>query len=84
MTPDQLRDKMENISNFIRDAEGTVLGGQMVDMSSLDRDVALICNKVIALPPAQALELQPLMAEMIGNLERLSMALKDYKDNLKS
>ena len=82
MTPDQLRDKMENLSHFIRDAEGTVLSGQMVDMSGLDKDVALICNKVITLPPAQAMELQPLMAEMIGHLERLSIALKDYKDTL--
>lgn len=84
MTPDQLRVKMETLSNFIRDAEGTVLGGQMVDMSGLDKDVAVICNKVVSLPPAQAMELQPLMADMIGSLERLSIALKDYKDNLRS
>lgn len=84
MTPDQLRDKMENLSSFIRDAEGKVLSGKMVDMSSLDKDVAVICNKVIGLPPAKAMELQPLMADMIGSLERLSIALKDYKDNLRS
>lgn len=83
MTPEQLRTKMEELSRFIRDAEGTVLSGQMVDMSGLDKDVSFICNKVVSLPPDQAMELQPLMAEMIGHLERLSIALKDYKDHFK-
>ena len=83
MKSDEIRTRMEKLSVFIQDAESTVRGGKMVDLSGLDRDVALICNKAVALPPAEAHEIQPLMAEMIGNLERLSSALKDYKEDLK-
>ena len=60
-----------------------VRGGDMVDLSGLDRDVATICNKAVALPPDQAREVQPLMAELIGSLEQLSAALVAYKEDLK-
>ncbi len=83
MTPDQLRTKMEEINEFVLKAEDSVRDGKMVDLSGMDKNVAAICTRVIALPPAQAREMQPLMADMIGNLERLSTALKDYKEDLK-
>lgn len=84
MTADQLRKKMEDINEFIMDAQMKIQGGEMVNLTSMDKDVATICTRAVALPPAQARDLQPLMAEMIGNLERLSSILKDYKDTLKS
>lgn len=82
MTPDQLRRKMEEINDFVQDAETRVRNGEMVDLSGMDRDVAAVCTKAVALPSEQARDIQPLMAEMIGNLERLSTALKDFKDNI--
>ncbi len=84
MTPDQLRKKMEDINEFIMDAQMKIQGGEMVNLTSMDKDVVTICTRAVALPPAEARDLQPLMAEMIGNLERLSSILKDYKDTLKS
>lgn len=83
MTPDQLRTKMEDINTFVLDAQAKIQGGEMVDLTGMDKDVATICTRAVSLPPDQARELQPLMAEMIGNLERLSGILKDYKENLK-
>lgn len=83
MTPDDIRARMEKLAAFIQDTEDTVRGGTMVDLTGLDREVALICNRAVALPPAQARDIQPLMAELIGNLERLSTALRDYKEGLK-
>ncbi len=83
MTPDALRDKMQKLATYISDAETIVRSGKMVDMSSLDRDVSVICQQALSLPADKTSELQPVMAELIGNLERLSVALKDYKDNLK-
>ncbi|PZQ48455.1 MAG: hypothetical protein DI551_01505 [Micavibrio aeruginosavorus] len=82
MKVDEIRAKMEKLNQFILDSEITVLGGKMVDLGGLDRDIALICNKAVALPPPDARDMQPLMAAMIGNLERLSIALKDYKDEI--
>lgn len=83
MKAPEIRAKMEKLTEFIRDAEASVRSGKMVDLSGLDRDVAMICNKAIALPPVEARDLQPVMAELIGNLEHLSTALKDYKEDLK-
>lgn len=79
----EIRAKMEKLTDFIREAEATVRGGKMVDLSGLDREVAVICNKAVALPPLEARDIQPIMAELIGNLEHLSSALKDYKEDLK-
>jgi hypothetical protein len=83
MSFDVLRAEMEKLSVFILDSEEQVLSGKMVDMSGLDREVTILCRKALSLPLAQAAEIQPLMAELIGHLERLSIALKNYRDNIK-
>lgn len=82
MTPDEIRVKMEKINRFILDSETAVRDGNMVDLAGLDKDVADICSQSVALPPEQGRDIQPLMADMIGNLERLSEALKDFKSGL--
>ncbi len=79
----EIRKKMEDLNNFIQDAEIALRDGKLKDLGGLDRDIGVLCTKAVSLPPAEARELQPLMAELIGNLERLGMALKDFKDNLK-
>lgn len=79
----EIRQKMEQMNDFILDAETKLREGTMTDLTGLDKEVAVICTNAVALPPAEAHDLQPLMAELIGNLERLSMALKDYRDDLK-
>ena len=84
MRADDLRDRMERLRTMIEDAEISARNGTVADLAGLDRDVALVCTKTVALPPDQARELQPLMAELIGNLERLATALKDYRDGLKN
>lgn len=83
MTSNDIADKMRKLSEFILDAEASVRRGKMVDITGIDKDINIICSRATSLPPAQAMEIQPLMAELIGNLERLGMALKDFKQNLK-
>ena len=83
MTATDIAEKMRKLSEFILDAEAKVRSGKMVDITSIDGDINLICARATSLPPAQALEIQPLMAELISNLERLGIALKDFKENLK-
>ena len=83
MKLDEIRTKMEKLNDSILEAAPNVRGGKMADLSGLDKDVAIICTRAVTLPPADARDIQPLMAELIGNLERLSGALKDYKDDIK-
>lgn len=79
----ELRTKMEKLNDFIINAENSVRDGKMMDLGSLDKEIADLCMKAVSLPPAEAHALQPMMADMIGNLERLGTALKDFRDNLK-
>lgn len=83
MSPDALRTKMQALGEFISDAESAVRLGKIVDMAGLDRDVTIICQQAANLPPAQASEIQPHMADLIGRLERLAIALRDFKENKK-
>ena len=81
MSPNALRNKMKQLGEFISDAEGSVRTGKIVDMAGLDRDVTVICQQAATLPPGQAAEIQPDMADLIGRLERLAIALRDFKEN---
>jgi hypothetical protein len=83
MKPADIRAKMEQLNTFILDADTSVQNGKLVDLRGLDRDIAVICKQATSLPPPDARDLQPVMAELIGNLERLSFSLKDFKDGMK-
>ena len=75
--------KMEDLKNVIRNADNMVRENKAVNLSGLDAKVSYICNKVTGLSAAEAADLQPLMADLIGELEHLSTSLQDYRDNLK-
>ena len=83
MNADALRDKMKDLRTVIQDAEMSVRGGKMVDMAGLDRTVTTICTQAISLPVDQAQSLQEAMALLIGDLDNLGRALKDYRDDAK-
>lgn len=84
MSPDTLRTKMQQLGEFISDAEESVRAGKLIDLTSLDGEVTTICQKATSLPPAQAAEIQPAMADLIGRLERLAAALAEYKQKAKT
>jgi hypothetical protein len=74
-----IRQKMEEISSFIREAEDSARTGTIIDITRLEGEIAQLCEGIAKLPKAQSLEIHPLMADMIGALERLELVLKDYK-----
>lgn len=78
-----VRTKMEELKRVIQTADHDVRAGKKVDLSGLDSKVALICTKAVALPPSDAMDIQPLMADLIGELEHLTQSLQDYRDTLK-
>jgi hypothetical protein len=80
MTHEEIQKRLGELCQFITDSIQTVESGTMVDLSGLDEEVASICDHVVTLPPAEATQTQPLMAEMIGNLEKLGEALQKYQD----
>ncbi len=78
----QVRQSMEDLKTFIQDSDAKVRGGTMVDLSGLESKVTMICTKATSLPPKDAMDIQPLMADLIGELERLTISLRDFRDDL--
>lgn len=81
---DDIRARMQDICDEIMNAVTTVESGAMVQLSGLDNRVARLCSRTLALPAADAADIQPLMADMINSLDRLGMALRDYQDRVHS
>lgn len=76
----QIETRMRDLTVFISQSAQQVRGGKMVSLHHLDDEVASLCDAALALPPAEAGQVQPVMAEMIGQLEDLANALKEYRD----
>ena len=81
---EQIETRMRDLTNFITQASDAVRAGQMVKLTHLDDEVASLCDQSVALPPQEAAQIQPVMAEMIGSLEELARALKEYQENKRS
>ena len=77
-----LQDRMRALTDFIIDAHHQVRQGQNVNLTGLDAKVSQVCDDTFKLPPAQAIEMQPLIANMIGHLEDLGKSLEDLKADL--
>ena len=79
-----IKTRMIELTDFIQQADDTINGGQMVDLQGLDDEVASLCDRALALPPQEATQIQPLMADMITRLEALGASLQRFQDNLRS
>lgn len=79
---EDIKSRMQELSAFIDEANTQVSGGQMVDLQGLDDEVASLCERTLALPPQDAVEVQPLMADMITKLEDLGRSLQIFQDKL--
>jgi hypothetical protein len=78
-TREQIETRMRELTAFIAQSAQTVREGRLVTLHHLDDEVAALCDAAVALPPAEAKEIQPAMAGMIAQLEDLANALQDYR-----
>lgn len=76
--------KLNEINDFISMAQIKLGQGEVVKLSHLDAEVEQICNQALALPPIEAKKTQSPMMDMIGNLDTLANALKDFQAQLKA
>lgn len=81
---EDIQTRMQDICDFIASSTMEVNTGKMVNLAGLDDDVAALCERTIALPPEDAMQVQPLMADMISKLELLGEALREYQDRARS
>lgn len=80
----QITARLNELSDFIDEAQAKLNDGEVVNLTHLDDEVATLCEQALALPPQEAAQVQPVMGDMISKLEQLGASLKEFQDNLKS
>ena len=83
MSANDLKIRMEKLNNIILAAEISALNGAKADIKGLEHEAAIICEQAVKLAPAEAVDIRALMATMINNLEKLAVALSNYRDSFK-
>lgn len=76
--------RMNELTQFVSQSNDIIKGGQMVDLTGLDDEVASLCDRTVALHPQEAMQVQPVMAELISKLEELGRTLQQFQNNLGS
>ncbi len=74
-----LQEQIENMILLVEGADRKVREGVIVDMNSLESDVAALCARVTQSDPVLARAVQPLMADLITRLDQLVVSLDDFK-----
>ena len=74
-----LRAQLDNLTNLVIEAERKVHEGVIVNVGSLEADVATMCERITQGNPVEARELQPAMADLITHLDALAVTLDDFK-----
>lgn len=77
---EQIETRIRELTDFIAQSAQMVREGRMVALTHLDDEVAALCDAALALPPAEAKQIQPFMAAMIAGLEDLARALEEYRN----
>ena len=80
----EIINKLEALTLFIEEAQLKLQQGEVISLSHLDGEVAQLCNGALGLPPQEAVQVQPIMGDMISKLETLSLSLQDFQNNLKN
>ena len=75
--------RLSELTDFITEALARLEDGEVLNLNHLDDEVEALCEKSMALPPAEAAKIQEPMSQMISKLEELGVALKDFQSNLK-
>lgn len=81
---DAIVTKLQDMTQFIEQAQEKLKKGDVINLSHLDGEVAQLCDETLKLPPQEAMKVQPIMAKMISRLEELGLALKDFQASLKN
>ncbi len=81
--PTQITNRLQELSTFIEKARDKLQTGEVVDLAHLDDEVSQLCAATLGLKAEDAIQVQPVMADMISKLEEMGIALKDFQNNFK-
>jgi hypothetical protein len=72
---DSMRGLADSLSQMLRMTRALVAGGRSVDITGLDRQIGLLCDKTLDLPPEDGRTLRPLLVSLLTDLDALSSAV---------
>lgn len=81
---ERIKTRLEDLTHLVRDAEMQVQNGRMVELSTLEHDVAQICANIKSVSPQTAHDFLPMMAELISALDVLADQINNYKNRISS
>lgn len=73
----ELRKGLKEVVEYLREASAQLQNGDVVELDGLDEKVDLLCMAAEKSKPQIARSLEPLMADMIAELEVLALHLKE-------
>lgn len=73
----ELRKGLKEVIGFLREASAQLQNGEVIELDGLDEQVDTICLAAEKSKPQIAKTLEPLMADMIAELEVLALHLKE-------
>lgn len=80
MTVQAIEKSLKKQIGTIGEAVSRVKAGIIMNIDDVEEQVARICTQISALPQEEAQSLEPIMAEMIGQLEALAAALSEFQN----
>lgn len=74
--------EIRTIIDYIRDCEVRAARGEVLELTGLDQNVLVVCNKIAGLDVPHAKVVEPHMAALIESLDNLASTLKTKQDQL--
>jgi len=81
-TLESLTERLDGVLTYIRDADARISQGEALELTSLDDNVSEICEGIAALEAEDAKEMEPLMAQLIDGLDKLTVTIKEQQDSM--
>lgn len=75
--------KLDDIDAIIATAQTDLQSGKVKGLAHIDGAVARICEEAVKLPPDDAKKVQPMLANLIGNLDTLALSLQSFQNEMK-
>lgn len=77
----EVETRLKELTGYVGKCSARVTKGEMVDLSGLDRNVSEACAAAEALGSEKARAIAPQMEKLIGELDKLAIAIKEQQDN---
>ena len=72
--------RLKSIIDYVRDCQGRVGKGEIMDLQGLDKNVIGICDAIARLPEKEAHAMEGQMSLLIDSLEVLGRMLREQQE----